>query len=145
MTAGSGGPAIPGHVWVDGRIVAAGEPVLTAFDRGFQLGDGVFETLRARAGRPTELAEHVARMRHSAAGLSIPLPDDLEPRLAAAIDAILTAEGLAGPVGDASVRVTVSRGAFFGRGLLPPDERPAPTTSTLGSRPAPPAPTTRCS
>ena len=117
----------PAHVWIDGRIAPAQEPVLTAFDRGFQLGDGVFETLRARGGRPTELAEHLARMRQSAAGLAIDVPDDLEARLATAIDELLRAEGLAGPDGDASIRITVSRGPFLGRGLLPPDEQPTPT------------------
>jgi branched-chain amino acid aminotransferase len=117
----------PGHVWVDGRLRAAGEPHLSAFDRGFQLGDGVFETLRARAGRPTELPEHVARLGRSAAGLAIPLPDDVEARLTSAIAALLAVEALDGPDGDASVRFTVSRGTFFGRGLLPPDEHPAPT------------------
>ena len=117
----------PGHVWVDGRLLAAGEPHLSAFDRGFQLGDGVFVTLRARAGRPTELPEHVARLGRSAAGLAIPLPDDVEGRLTGAIAALLAAEALDGPEGDASVRITVSRGTFFGRGLLPPDEHPAPT------------------
>ncbi len=117
----------PGHVWINGLIAPADEPVLTAFDRGFQLGDGIFETLRARAGRPTELAEHAARMRRSAAGLAIAVPDDLEARLASAIDELLAAERLAGPDGDASIRITVSRGPFFGRGLLPPDEHPEPT------------------
>jgi branched-chain amino acid aminotransferase len=87
----------------------------------------VFETLRARAGRPTELPEHVARLGRSAAGLTIPLPDDVERRLTEAIAALLAAEGLDGPNGDASIRITVSRGTFFGRGLLPPDEHPAPT------------------
>ena len=48
---------------------------LSVFDRGFQLGDGVFETLRVRGGHPTELAEHVARLHRSAAGLDIALPD----------------------------------------------------------------------
>jgi branched-chain amino acid aminotransferase len=117
----------PGHVWIDGRIEPADAPVLSAFDRGFQLGDAVFETLRARGGRPTELPEHVDRMRRSAAGLAIAMPDDLETLLAAAIDKLLGAEGLAGTDGDASIRITVSRGPFFGRGLLPPDEHPAPT------------------
>jgi branched-chain amino acid aminotransferase len=117
----------PTWVWVNGAIVPAREPVLTAFDRGFQLGDGIFETLRARGGRPTELAEHAARLRRSAAALAIPLPEDVEKRLARAIDELLAAEGLAGPEGDASIRITVSRGAFFGRGLLPPDEHPTPT------------------
>ena len=45
----------PGHAWVDGRLERADGLHLSAFDRGFQLGDGVFETLRARGGRPTEL------------------------------------------------------------------------------------------
>ncbi|HYX11660.1 MAG TPA: aminotransferase class IV, partial [Candidatus Acidoferrum sp.] len=117
----------PRHIWVDGRIIAAQAPALTAFDRGFQLGDGVFETLRARAGQPTELVEHAARMRLSAAGLSIVLPGDLESRLTEAIHELLDVEDLAGPAGDASVRITVTRGPFFGRGLLPPDEHPAPT------------------
>jgi branched-chain amino acid aminotransferase len=129
----------PGHVWVDGRLLAADEPHLSAFDRGFQLGDGVFETLRARAGRPTELAEHVARLGRSAAGLAIPLSDDIESRLVAAIAALLAAEGLDGPDGDASIRITVSRGTFFGRGLLPPDEHPTPTV-VVQAWPVPPVP-----
>jgi branched-chain amino acid aminotransferase len=129
----------PGHVWVDGRLLAADEPHLSAFDRGFQLGDGVFETLRARAGRPTELPEHVARLGRSAAGLAIPLPDDIESRLVAGIAALLAAEGLDGPDGDASIRITVSRGTFFGRGLLPPDEHPMPTV-VVQAWPVPPVP-----
>ncbi len=35
------------HIWLDGRLLPADGPHLSAFDRGFQLGDGVFETLRA--------------------------------------------------------------------------------------------------
>ncbi|MDO8483481.1 MAG: hypothetical protein Q7S35_00900, partial [Candidatus Limnocylindrales bacterium] len=61
----------PRHVWVDGRLLPADGLHLSAFDRGFQLGDGIFETLRARGGHPTELAEHVARLRRSADGLDI--------------------------------------------------------------------------
>jgi branched-chain amino acid aminotransferase len=129
----------PGHVWVDGRIVGAAEPVLTAFDRGFQLGDGIFETLRARGGHPTELDQHVARLGRSAAGLGFALPDDLEATLAGAIRELLAAESLGGPDGDASIRITVSRGPFFGRGLLPPDEHPAPTV-VVQAWPVPPTP-----
>jgi branched-chain amino acid aminotransferase len=129
----------PSHVWVDGRVLPAGDGVLTAFDRGFQLGDGVFETLRVRGGRPTELAEHVARLGRSAAGLAIPLPPEVDTILAGAIDALLEAEDLARPTDDASVRITVSRGAFFGRGLLPPDEHPPPTI-VVQAWPVPPTP-----
>lgn len=117
----------PRHVWVDGRLLPADGPHLSAFDRGFQLGDGIFETLRARGGHATELAEHVARLHRSAAGLEIPLPADIDARLAAGIGELLAAEGLDGHDGDASVRITVSRGAFRSRGVLPPDEVVAAT------------------
>jgi branched-chain amino acid aminotransferase len=132
--------ASPGHIWIDGRLVSSSGPHLSAFDRGFQLGDGVFETLRARAGRPTELPEHVARLRRSADGLAIPLPAGVEAHLASGIAELLAAEGLDGPSGDASIRITVSRGVFLGRGLLPPDEHPAPTV-VIQAWPVPPAPT----
>src|SRR3990172_5620697 len=93
----------PAHVWVDGRLLPADGPHLSAFDRGFQLGDGVFATLRARGGPPPELPEPPARLRRSATGLSIPLPDDVEPRLAGAISQLLAAEALDGPqIGRAS-------------------------------------------
>jgi branched-chain amino acid aminotransferase len=95
---------------------------LSVFDRGFQLGDGIFETLRVRGSHPTELGEHVARLRRSATGLDITLPDDVATVIATGIADLLAADGLDGPTGDASVRITVSRGPFHGRGLLPPDE-----------------------
>ena len=44
----------PAHVWVDGRLLPAAGPHLSVADRGFQLGDGIFETLRARGGRASE-------------------------------------------------------------------------------------------
>lgn len=129
----------PRHVWVDGQLRPAGEAHLSAFDRGFQLGDGVFETLRARAGRPTELAEHVARLRRSAAGLAIHLPDDIEARLTGALAELLAAEGLDGPGGDASIRITVSRGPIMARGLLPHGDQPPPTVVVQAWPVVPPA------
>jgi branched-subunit amino acid aminotransferase/4-amino-4-deoxychorismate lyase len=110
----------PGHVWIDGELLPADGRHLSVFDRGFQLGDGVFETLRARAGHPTELDAHLARLHRSAAGLDIELPADADALLAGGIKALLAAEGLDGPGGDASIRITVSRGPFRARGVLPP-------------------------
>jgi len=110
----------PSHVWVDGQILPADGAHVSAFDRGFQLGDGIFETLRARGGRVTELDEHLARLGRSAAGLDIDLPADIDDRIRAGIARVLEIEGLAGPAADASVRITVTRGTFRGRGLLPP-------------------------
>jgi branched-subunit amino acid aminotransferase/4-amino-4-deoxychorismate lyase len=68
----------------------------------------------------TELAEHLARLGRSAAGLDIDLPADIDDRIRAGIAKVLEIEGLDGPAADASVRITVTRGAFHGRGLLPP-------------------------
>ena len=118
----------PKFVWINGEVLPADACHLSVNDRGFQLGDGIFETLRARAGRCTELPEHVARLRHSAAGLAIELPDDVDVRLADGIAKLLAAEALDGPDSDASVRITVSRGVWASRGLLPSrDVHLAPT------------------
>jgi branched-chain amino acid aminotransferase len=126
----------PRHVWVDGRLVPADGPHLSAFDRGFQLGDGVFETLRARGGRVTELDRHLERLRHSADGLGIVLPDDAAGRISDGIRELVEAEGL----DDAAVRITVSRGASFGRGLLPPDDADIPPTIVVQAWPVVPPP-----
>ena len=126
------------HVWVDGELLPSESRHLSAFDRGFQLGDGVFETLRARAGRPTELDEHLARLRRSASGLDIELARDTEARVAAGIAELLAAEALDGPAGDASIRITASRGAVMARGLLPL-EHVAPTI-VIQAWPVPPPP-----
>jgi branched-chain amino acid aminotransferase len=131
------------HVWLAGGLDGAGRlrPAdvahLSGFDRGFQLGDGIFETLRARGGRPIELSEHLARLRRSADGLAIALPGDLEPRIERAIADLLAADGLDGPDGDASIRVTVSRGTVAARGLLPSE--PADPTILVQAWPVVPA------
>ena len=129
------------HVWVDGELLAASARHLSAFDRGFQLGDGIFETLRATRGRPTELTEHLARLHRSAQGLDIELPAAVDDRVAAGIAVLLAADGLDGPDGDASIRITVSRGAYRTRGVLPPDED-VPATVVIQAWPVAPMPAT---
>ncbi len=131
---------MPRFVWVDGAVRPAEDLHLSAFDRGFQLGDALFETLRARAGHVTELAEHCARLHRSADGLGIALPADIDARLARGIGDLLAAEGLDGPGGDASVRVTVSRGAWSSRGLLPPSSVHLEPTIVIQVWPVTPAP-----
>jgi branched-chain amino acid aminotransferase len=57
-------------VWFNGEIVAGSLP-LDAHDRGFLLGDGVFETVAVINRKPLWLDEHVQRMSHAAAELGI--------------------------------------------------------------------------
>ena len=105
-------------VWVDGELLPANGRQLSVFDRGFQLGDGVFETLRARAGHVIELDEHLDRLHRSAEGLSIDLDRPTDPVIRAGIAGLLHANDLDGPEVDAAIRVTVSRGEYHGRGLI---------------------------
>ncbi|HYL40316.1 MAG TPA: aminotransferase class IV, partial [Candidatus Binatus sp.] len=96
-------------------------------------------TLRARAGRVTELDDHLERLHHSAAGLGIPLARESDASIRAGVAGILRANGLDGPDGDASVRITVSRGPLRGRGLLPVGES-VPPTIAVQAWPVTPAP-----
>ncbi len=130
----------PRFVWIDGEVRPAAGPHVSVFDRAFQLGDGIFETLRARGGRVTELAEHVARLQRSAIELAIDLPSDIAARVEAGIAALLAAEGLDGPGADASLRITVSRGAWPSRGLLPPAGTAIVPTTVIQAWPVPPVP-----
>lgn len=115
---------LPAHVWLDGRLMEAHGPHLPVTDRGFQLGDGLFETLRARRGVPIEWAEHLERLHEGAIALAIHLPPDEVIR--DGLLELLDAEHLSGPgdhrlaPGDAAVRITVSRGSLERRGTLPP-------------------------
>lgn len=97
-------------------------------DRGFTLGDGLFETVLAIDGKPDQFEAHVARLIAGCAALGVPAPT--LAKLAAA-----AAEALAGAAGRAALRISWSAGVG-GRG---PD-RPNPIVPTLSvtAAPAPP-------
>ena len=104
-------PEPTAYIVVNGRLVPAGETHVSALDRGFTLGDGLFETMRARAERVLRLNEHLARLRAGAAMLDLALlPDDaLRAAIAKALRAHAYPDGVA--------RLTVTRGVDPGRGL----------------------------
>ena len=108
-------------LWVNGKLLPVGQAALDPRDRGFTLGDGLFETMRARGGAVLRIERHLSRLRAGAAVLGLsPLPKDEE--LAEAIARTLAANELA----EAAVRLTVSRGVPERRGLLPePEPRPS--------------------
>lgn len=119
-------------LWLNGELVEAGQARVAVSDRGFTLGDGLFETLCVRGGVPLRLDAHWARLEEGARVLRLPLPLD-RAGVAAAIAKVLAANGLA----DAALRLTVSRGPGQ-RGLLPP--QPCTPTMVLTAGPLPPAP-----
>jgi len=121
-------------VWLNGELVEAGAARIDPSDRGFLLGDGLFETMRAGGGAVPLLTRHLARLRAAAGLLGLPRPPPAAA-IAAACRDLLAANGL-----DAAVlRLTFSRGPGP-RGLLPP-AAPTPTlllaAFPLGPEPPP--------
>jgi branched-chain amino acid aminotransferase len=103
---------------LDGAIGPAEEARIPVTDEGLTRGDGAFEVLRLYGGRPFALAEHLARLERTCAGLRLPVDTGL---LRAEIEALLGAAG----AGDALLRVVLTRG---GRRILtiePLPPRPA--------------------
>jgi branched-chain amino acid aminotransferase len=125
-------------IFLNGRILPSGEASLDPRDRGFLLGDGLFETLPCLAGQAVRMDEHLARLEAGAGVLGIPLPCPIdEIRLGAM--RVLEANGL--ERADAALRITLSRGPGP-RGLLPPEESEPTlmiTAAALESRPQAPA------
>jgi 4-amino-4-deoxychorismate lyase len=114
--------------WVDG-VPAGSIPV---DDRGLQYGDGLFETMRVRAGRVRFLDAHLARLVHGCERLAIPVPD------IAGLRAELRAAGHAGGE-DAILKLIVTRGSgprgYAARGSFVP-RRILSLHAAGGARPA---------
>jgi branched-chain amino acid aminotransferase len=93
-------------IWVNGELVPRERAVVSVFDSGFVLGDGVWEGLRVRAGHPAFLERHLDRLYEGAKAivLDIGLSRD---ELAAAIYATLRANAMTDGV---HVRLMVTRG-----------------------------------
>jgi branched-chain amino acid aminotransferase len=103
---------------VDGTIGPAQEARIPVTDEGLTRGDGGFEVMRLYEGRPFALADHLARLDRTCAGLRLPYDDEA---LRAEIGALLEHAGSV----DALLRVVLTRG---GRRILtiePMPERPA--------------------
>ena len=62
------------HVLLNNDLVPAAEARVSALSDGFLYGHGVFETVRARAGRALYLADHHARLAASCAALGLEAP-----------------------------------------------------------------------
>ena len=64
--------------YYDGAFLPLDTYAVHLEDRGFQFGDGVFETIRVYAGKCFALKEHLERYRRSMRELSIPITDSDE-------------------------------------------------------------------
>ncbi|WP_135452512.1 aminodeoxychorismate lyase [Mycobacterium sp. DL99] len=109
-------------VTLDGRLHDPNAPLLHVDDLAAVRGDGVFETLLVRDGRPCLLEAHLGRLAQSAKMLDLPEPDRDAWRSAVALGAQRwTAEN----DGDGVLRLVYSRGRESGG--------PATAFATIGA------------
>ena len=92
-------------VYLDGHFVAKEQARVSVFDHGFLYGDGIYETMRAYGGKLFLLKKHLARLKRSAAGISLKLPLPLD-KIGEALNESLRVNKLQ----EAYVRLHISRG-----------------------------------
>jgi 4-amino-4-deoxychorismate lyase len=113
--------------WIDGAPAS----VLPVDDRGLQYGDGLFETLLIRGGKPRFLELHLARLALGCTRLAIPFGAQRELRAEIA-EACAQAPALA------ILKIIVTRGSALRRGYVPDGRETPRRIVTLSD--APPLP-----
>ena len=91
---------------VNGDLVPRGEAVVSVFDSGFILGDGVWEGLRLHNGRVAFLDPHLDRLYEGAKALDLDIGLTRQA-LAARLQAVVEANGMTSGV---HIRLMVTRG-----------------------------------
>jgi len=99
--------ATTGIAYIDGKVLDLAKARVPLHDRGYLLGDGVFETLRTSNGRVFRLDEHAQRMVRGLTAIN--LDASLESEFRDAVQA-LVARGQSEFGGELYVRVMVSTG-----------------------------------
>lgn len=112
-------------VTLDGQLHDPSAPLLHADDLAAVRGDGIFESLLVREGRPCLLEAHLSRLSQSARMTDLPAPD--LPRWRAAVAAAVTAWNADGG-GEGVLRLVYSRGRESGS--------PPTAYATIGALPA---------
>ncbi len=121
-------------VFLNGQILPEAQAVVPVSDRGFLLGDGLFETMRVVRGRPFRLPQHLERLARGATFLKIKLP--FTPEELKKFAGQLVEQN---KMPDAILRLTLTRGPG-GRGYAPNCEGKPTVVMTL--HPVPGAPST---
>src|SRR5689334_25290377 len=93
-------------IWVNGELVPRERAVVSVFDSGFVLGDGVWEGLRVRAGHPAFLERHLDRLFEGAKAIVLDIGrsrDELTEAIYSTLEANEMSDGV-------HVRLMVTRG-----------------------------------
>ena len=65
-------------IYLNGEIVAKADAVVSVYDSGFMLGDGVWEGLRLHNGQWTFIGEHLDRLFEAARAIDLDIGLDRE-------------------------------------------------------------------
>ena len=95
-------------IWVNGELKPRAEAVVSVFDSGFVLGDGVWEGLRVHDGHPAFIDQHLDRLFEGATALMIDI-GMTRAELEAAVLETLRANDMHDGV---HVRLMVTRGSW---------------------------------
>jgi aminodeoxychorismate lyase len=117
-------------VFLNGKFLPAADAVVPLNDRGFLLGDGLFETMRVANGKPFRCAQHLERLTRGADFLKIKLP--FTPKEIQKFAGELIEQN---KLSEAILRVTLTRGAGA-RDYSPKNS--GPPTLALTLHPLPP-------
>ena len=93
-------------IYVDGKIVPKKEAVVSVYDSGFMLGDGVWEGLRLHDNKWTFLDEHMDRLFEAAKAIDLGIGMDRK----GVIQALLDTQKANGMTDNAHARLMVTRG-----------------------------------
>ena len=94
------------QIFVNGRIVPKAQALVSVYDAGFMLGDGVWEGIRLYNGQWAFVDEHIERLFEAAKAIDIDIgltPDQV-------ISAVLETQKANGMTTDAHARLMVTRG-----------------------------------
>lgn len=125
-------------VWIssggDAGLHERDDAVVSAFDHGMTVGDGVFETLKVVEGVPLALSRHLNRLARSCEVLGLEQPD--AGAIRGAINDVISSEPEAARLG--RLRVTCTGGV----GPLASDRMPGVGTTIVAINPMQPWPAT---
>lgn len=103
-------------IWLNGEYLENADAALSLQDRGYHLGDGIYETMRIHKGKPLWFEEHWNRLQRSADYAFLPISFAKEEVLQVMLKMASQMEGTSSVMRMSLSRVAGQRGLAFAEG-----------------------------